>query len=370
MLVKNQKVEMKWNNRNKKSYLEKGYNFTKNGDVFYVDISDLTKGSHAKVDAICDFCNEKYNIEYRDYIKNIERNNNKFHCYRCANMEYKKKYDSNRGTTKNTLSYEEVESIVNSKNNNILLNSDDYINMSTKNLKIICGCCGEEFVTSLASIKSGDGLCKKCGIKKYSNSQKLSIAEVERRINSVNGNVLLNPNDYIKYSECNLKIKCGECGDIFYTSLANYEYFQKIRCDKCSQKISIPERKTMEFLEKNNIFYKYNYTFNGCKDKRLLPFDFFLEKYNLIIEIDGEHHYHPKWGEEQFKMIKYHDGIKNKYCEDNEIKLLRIPFWNFENLEEIISEELKIENPKFSKILKMKYIPRYKYNKTNEYKIA
>lgn len=43
---------------------------------------------------------------------------------------------------------------------------------------------------------------------------------------------------------------------------------------------------------------------------------------------------------ENFKTVQYHDAIKNKYCEDNNIKLLRIPYWDFDNIEEILKKEL------------------------------
>lgn len=99
--------------------------------------------------------------------------------------------------------------------------------------------------------------------------------------------------------------------NIFITSLANYEYNQKIRCGTCSQRISVPERTTRNILEKYDIKYLPEYKFKDCKDKRPLPFDFYLPEYNILIELDGEHHYHPKWGDEQLKYIQNHDKIGN-----------------------------------------------------------
>ena len=167
--------------------------------------------------------------------------------------------------------------------------------------------------------------------------------EVTKRINSVNNNKLLNPSEYIDNSAINLKILCGECNkNIFITSLANYEYNQKIRCGTCSQRISVPERTTRNILEKYDIKYLPEYKFKDCKDKRPLPFDFYLPEYNILIELDGEHHYHPKWGDEQLKYIQNHDKMKNEYCENNNITLIRIPFWEFDNLEKILIEKLNL----------------------------
>lgn len=84
-------------------------------------------------------------------------------------------------------------------------------------------------------------------------------------------------------------------------------------------------------------------TFKDCKDKKLLPFDFYLPAYNLIIEYDGEQHFdikHSFSGEDGFVNTIIHDAIKNQYCEDNNINILRIPFWEFDNIEKLIKEKI------------------------------
>lgn len=52
-------------------------------------------------------------------------------------------------------------------------------------------------------------------------------------------------------------------------------------------------------------------------------------------------HIHGLVGNEGFEKIKIRDAIKNKYCEDNRIKLIRIPYTEFKNIEIILSQELK-----------------------------
>ena len=39
------------------------------------------------------------------------------------------------------------------------------------------------------------------------------------------------------------------------------------------------------------------------------------------------------------KRVK-HDNMKNKYCEDNSINLLRIPYTEFENIENILKQAI------------------------------
>ena len=81
--------------------------------------------------------------------------------------------------------------------------------------------------------------------------------------------------------------------------------------------------------------------FEGCKDKRYLPFDCYLDDYNTCIEYDGEQHFKPvKFGTQSYEdavkkheYIKKHDEMKNAFCKDNSINLIRIPYYEFEDLE-------------------------------------
>jgi len=79
-----------------------------------------------------------------------------------------------------------------------------------------------------------------------------------------------------------------------------------------------------------------------------VKFDFYLPDYNLCIEFNGIQHYEPidfagrgyDWSKENFKKIKINDKIKTKYCRNNNIPLLIIPYWKFDNIEEMLSQKL------------------------------
>ena len=43
---------------------------------------------------------------------------------------------------------------------------------------------------------------------------------------------------------------------------------------------------------------------------------------------------------EVFESIKCRDEIKNIYCDKNRIQLLRIPYWEFNNINDILYKEL------------------------------
>lgn len=109
---------------------------------------------------------------------------------------------------------------------------------------------------------------------------------------------------------------------------------------------------------------KYNYYIPQKKYKGLvglkgglLSYDFYLPniQHNLLLEYDGEFHYKPiklyknepiKYAEERLKKQQIHDKLKDEYAKNNNINLLRIPYWDFDNIEEILDN----------------YLEKYKYN--------
>lgn len=83
-----------------------------------------------------------------------------------------------------------------------------------------------------------------------------------------------------------------------------------------------------------NIEYKTEKTYKDLLSKNggFLRFDFLLcldNKENILIELDGEQHYKPceKFGgEESFQNLKENDALKDKYCKEHNIPLIRIPY--------------------------------------------
>lgn len=99
-------------------------------------------------------------------------------------------------------------------------------------------------------------------------------------------------------------------------------------CPSCSYE-SVGEKMIKEFLDVNNVRYKRQKTFNGCKHKNKLRFDFYIQSLNICIEFDGIQHYESIevfGGEKGLIENKIKDNIKNKFCDDNNISLLRIKY--------------------------------------------
>lgn len=111
------------------------------------------------------------------------------------------------------------------------------------------------------------------------------------------------------------------------------------------------EKAVEKVLQELNIAYLSQYTFSNCRDKNMLPFDFYLTDLNKCIEYDGQHHYYPvtfngvskEQAEINHKLTIKHDKIKNEYCKNNNIELLRIPYYDFKDIEVIVSDFLNIK---------------------------
>jgi hypothetical protein len=134
-----------------------------------------------------------------------------------------------------------------------------------------------------------------------------------------------------------IEYRCS-CGRLFYTTA--HKIKPKLgKCDYCNQVMSKNERLMEDFLTSLNINYKKQYRFNSCKDNKPLPFDFHLTDYDLLIEIDGEQHFKVvRFGgmpieeaQANFEAQQRRDKIKNDFCKNNNIPLLRIPYWEFQN---------------------------------------
>ena len=108
------------------------------------------------------------------------------------------------------------------------------------------------------------------------------------------------------------------------------------------------ERLAESILQKHNICFVAQKRFDDCRDVYTLPFDFYLQKYNLVIEIMGEQHEKPIdyfGGEDSFfKRIK-HDKIKRDYLSKNNIDILDIWYYDLDNMESLILDKInKIKN--------------------------
>jgi uncharacterized Zn-finger protein len=94
-----------------------------------------------------------------------------------------------------------------------------------------------------------------------------------------------------------------------------------------------PEQLCANALEDIEIDYITQYKFNDCRHKLPLPFDFYIPdagEHGACIEYDGIFHYKDIHG--SLEVSQKRDAIKTKYCKDNNIPLLRIPYTDKKNI--------------------------------------
>ena len=138
-----------------------------------------------------------------------------------------------------------------------------------------------------------------------------------------------------------LTLQC-HCGEFYDTSFSKFKQGYGRSCPICSKSISIGELEVKTVLENiNSVFKQEHYIkYNG----QGMYFDFVVYDGKTIkyaIEYDGEQHFKPVdffGGEDGFKETKRRDKIKNEYCMEKKIPLLRIPYTEFHNIKEIVSD--------------------------------
>lgn len=167
--------------------------------------------------------------------------------------------------------------------------------------------------------------CIKCGYDVVGKKQTLLFEELKNKC------ILIHKNKYSYGSNINyynskdkIEIVCPIHGIFFQKASI---HLKGAGCKVCYD--SKGEKQIRNILNKHQINYINEYKFTDCKDKKSLPFDFFLPKHNICIEYDGLQHFKPikrYGGEQYFNIIKKHDKIKNDYCTNNLIPLLRINY--------------------------------------------
>lgn len=194
--------------------------------------------------------------------------------------------------------------------------------------------------------------CPACGVNKAISARTKSLENFIEEASLVHDDKYdYSKVDYVN-SHTKVEIICPKHGSFFQ---APYTHLSGSACPICNE--SKGEREVRIVLKKYDINFVSQKKFQDCvnitigKDKRTycvqLPFDFYLPDYNIIIEYDGEQHFKPVsgWGgDKSFNRLQITDRVKNKYCEDMNIKMIRIPYTiPKKDIEVLIKNELGIK---------------------------
>lgn len=292
---------------------------------------DYTINSNSVVDVKCDYCGEVIQTSYKNYLKG-RKTIGKDSCKKCVGLKcaeitlHKRQNDY----------YVRMLEMCKQKGYTLITNKDEIVNNKTY-IKFNCKKHGIHSMR-ISNFLFGKG-CPMCVNEKSRDRLKFDESTIKDMVNKCGGK-LLNPEDYINNNTNNLIITCPSCGNPFKTSLVVFTQHGGQLCSKCGKTESVGEAKIRKYLEENEISFKQEFKFNDCRDSYPLPFDFYIEEKNTIIEFDGRQHFEDTgWFSYSLDKVLKHDKIKNEYCNNNGIKLIRIPYKQINNVEKILDKE-------------------------------
>jgi len=241
-----------------------------------------------------------------------------------------KKY---RNTNKYTIY--NLQHFIKANHSNTTVLSETYED-AHKRLLFRCGECGEKYEASLNHVVSRKQLlCPKCSLRHKGMRHRVSIENVVSEFEK-SGLIPL----FDTYDGCDEKLLCkdidGNLLRVSYRSLA-----QRNKDGYFTYRLSYSKYESMvsDYLKMLEIDFIPQYTFKDCMDSKRLRFDFAVFLCNgvmMLIEVDGEQHFSPicfggDKDENLFIELKKRDAIKNRYCEEHGIDLLRLPYFLFKN---------------------------------------
>jgi hypothetical protein len=221
------------------------------------------------------------------------------------------------------------------KSNSIHNNRYDYSKVeyigSNKKVILICKNHGEFEITPNAHL-SGVG-CSKC-----SGNYKYKINDLLNIYNSIYENYKYDFKNY-KNIKSKIVVRCPKHSTFETTAELLLNGYG---CSSCCKK-SLGEERISNYLIYRNIEYVKQKSFDGCVYKNKMQFDFYIPNLNLCIEYDGKQHFEPInyfGGLESFNKQLVKDSIKNEFCYKKNIKLIRIPYYEYDSIEKILDNEL------------------------------
>ena len=196
------------------------------------------------------------------------------------------------------------------------------------NAPIIHKKCGHAFAVDLTIFK---GRCVNCSAHKAENYFKSKVLE---KLGSEYSfiNFTHRPELSEGYRR-GVVVEHFNCGHVYETSYS--KILEGSKCPNCVY--SRGEKAVADVLDSLSIEYTREHSFEDLGRKR---FDFFIPSLNIAIEYDGEQHYKSidAWGgEEYLESVRQSDALKNDFCDYMGIDLLRIPYWEFDNIDEIVT---------------------------------
>jgi very-short-patch-repair endonuclease len=291
-----------------KDYIER---FNKKHDNFY------------KYNSFPEKYNQKSNIEiicpkHGKFLQKIINHSNGMGCPQCGIEK--------RSKTKKEKTAKKYKKILNEKYKNQFDFSDaDFSNGVDSKIKVKCLNCNKYFYPTIMDMKHDKHHCPYCREKNMKNGYYKNLSKVyEEKFITKSIEIFGEKYDYSKVNYINnytsVEIICPEHGS-FYKRPGDHIYEPKLQgCPYCTAELnkSSHEEHVYNMLLNNNIEFLFNYYELSDEYLKNKPFDFYISKYNLLIEVDGDQHRKPSWGQtnEEFQNRLNIDIQKRKRAEE------------------------------------------------------
>lgn len=255
----------------------------------------------------------------------------------CVNCYHKKSSITRMKTTSQFVS--ELKNI----NPHILI-IGEYIG-ANKHIKCKCLIHNIDFEMSPTHLLKGKTGCVECTKIKNHLSNNKTHEKFVKELSEVDDSIILLDEYYNSHSSA--RVKCKICGNIWSVPNVGNLLIGLYKCKKCHNNLhSIGENKISSYLNDHNINYSIHKTFddlygvNGGK----LSYDFFIEEMNILIEYQGIQHsisVEHFGGDKQLEIQKEHDTRKRKYAENNNLYLVEIWYYDYDNIDKILDDLFK-----------------------------
>lgn len=220
---------------------------------------------------------------------------------------------------------------------------DDYVNNKTP-IAVKCRCGNIFHPTANNMMRGKSSQCSKCSSGETGDMLRKPLHEIKDYVLGTGYHFL----DY-EHREGRHWFKTGcpnESHDSYWVDWGNY--MSGNRCPTCNS--SKGESAINAILSEKGFDFDREVKFDGLVgiNGGSLRFDFCvnLEDEKILIEFDGEQHFKPKFGDYEFQRTVNNDKIKDSFCKEKDIRLVRIPYTEIEKIEDILKEELTMSTPR------------------------
>ena len=283
-------------------------------------------------------------IEMLDEFKTV-REKNKFHCHACSNewIAYAKVIIEGHGcpacgqkkaksVKKWNLSTDHLLSRLKKMNRSDIEVLGEYKSAHSK-VRIKCNQCKREWSTTPSLLYKGHG-CETCSRKQKGLSSRLGFDEFKSRIDEEHEGTI-EIVGVLGRLDSKIDVQCRQCG-YTWSPLAGHLF--RRGCPKCAS--SKGEKKIARILDAAGVDYRREFTFSDLRSELggVLRFDFAIftdDALDRLIEYDGQQHFKSVkcWGDvEQLKRRKKNDILKDQYCKEHKIRLIRLNYRQYKHL--------------------------------------